>query len=106
MKPSPKIKNKAAPTYIDNFKIPTKVSFIKTATEKTTLLEIIALDHPGLLAKFANIFQRCQISIHSAKITTFGEKAEDVFTVSNVDNLALTLEQQEQLSTMLCDSPT
>jgi len=105
MKPSQKIKNKAAPAYIDNFKIPTKVSFIKTATEKNTLLEIIALDHPGLLAKFANIFQRCQISIHSAKITTFGEKAEDVFTVSNADNLALTLEQQEQLSAMLCDKP-
>ena len=82
------------------------MSFIKTATEKTTLLEIIALDHPGLLAKFAKVFQQNNINIHSAKITTFGEKAEDVFTVSNVDNLALTLEQQEQLSTMLCDSPT
>ena len=106
MKPSQKFKNKAAPAYIDNFKIPTRVSFIKTATEKTTLLEIIALDHPGLLAKFAKVFQQNNINIHSAKITTFGEKAEDVFTVSNVDNLALTLEQQEQLSTMLCDSPT
>ena len=82
-----------------------KVSFIETATEKTTLLEIIALDHPGLLARFAKVFQQNKISIHSAKITTFGEKAEDVFTVSSVDNLALTLEQQAQLSAMLCDNP-
>ncbi len=104
MRDLPTIKNKAMPKYIQKFKIPTKVSFIKTVTKKSTLLEIIALDHPGLLASFANVFQQCKISIHSAKITTFGEKAEDVFTVSNTDNLALTLEQQQQLSAMLCES--
>jgi [protein-PII] uridylyltransferase len=104
MKAAPKLKRKAAPAYIENFKIPTKVSFIETASEKNTLLEILALDHPGLLAKFARIFQQYKINIHSAKITTFGEKAEDVFTVSNVDNLALTQEQQQQLSAMLCDN--
>jgi [protein-PII] uridylyltransferase len=103
MKASPKIKTKPAPTYIDNFKIPTKVSFIETATEKTTLLEIIALDRPGLLAKFARIFQQNKLHIHSAKITTFGEKVDDVFTVSNADNVALTQEQQQQLSAMLCE---
>jgi len=100
---APMIKSKPAPAYIDNFKVPTKVSFIETSTEKNTLLEIIALDHPGLLAKFARIFQQNNLNIHSAKITTFGEKAEDVFTVSNSDNLALTQEQQEHLSAMLCE---
>jgi [protein-PII] uridylyltransferase len=104
MKPSPKFKSKAAPAYIENFKIPTRVSFIETSSEKSTLLEIIALDHPGLLSKFAKIFQQYKINIHSAKITTFGEKAEDVFTVSNVDNLALTQDQQQQLAAMLCDN--
>jgi [protein-PII] uridylyltransferase len=103
MKPLPKVKNKPAPTYIDNFKVPTKVSFIETATDKTTVLEIIALDQPGLLAKFAKIFQENKLNIHSAKITTFGEKIDDVFTVSNSDNLALTQEQQQQLSAMLCE---
>ncbi|MBA6364536.1 ACT domain-containing protein, partial [Colwellia sp. BRX8-8] len=80
-----------------------KVSFIETATDKTTVLEIIALDHPGLLAKFAKIFQENKLNIHSAKITTFGEKIDDVFTVSNTDNLALTQEQQQKLSAMLCE---
>jgi len=104
MKTSPTLKSKSAPAYIDNFKVPTRVSFIETSSDKNTMLEIIALDHPGLLAKFARIFQQCNVNIHSAKITTFGEKAEDVFTVSNGDNLALTLEQQEQLTAMLCDN--
>jgi [protein-PII] uridylyltransferase len=104
MKEQPVLKSKAAPTYIKKFKVPTKVSFIETKTEKNTLLEIIALDHPGLLANIAHIFQQYKINIHSAKITTFGEKAEDVFTISNADNRALTPEQQQQLSEMLCEN--
>ena len=103
MQAAPKLKRKAAPAYIENFKIPTRVSFIETSSDKSTMLEILALDHPGLLAKFARTYQKHKINVHSAKITTFGEKAEDVFTVSNADNLALTYEQQQQLSAMLCD---
>ncbi len=42
------------------------------------------------------------MQIHSAKITTFGEKVEDVFTVSNKDNEALTKTQERALEVMLC----
>ena len=86
---------------IEQFKFPTQVSFIDNNNKANTMLEIVALDHPGLLAKFAQVFQQCEINIHTAKITTFGEKAEDVFTVSNGENLALTTEQQEQLEQAL-----
>ena len=65
------------------------------------MIEIVALDHPGLLANIAAIFQRCKVQIHSAKITTFGEKAEDVFTVSNIDNQPLTDAQKATLKAML-----
>lgn len=88
---------------LKQFKKPTKVSFIETKSKNTTLMEIVALDHPGLLADFARTFQQQNIQIHSAKITTFGEKAEDVFTVSNSCGTALTQEQQTQLSVTLCD---
>ncbi|GAA5136579.1 [protein-PII] uridylyltransferase [Thalassotalea piscium] len=88
---------------LKQFKVKTQVSFIESAAKNRTLLEIVALDSPGLLAKFAQVFIACDITIHSAKITTFGEKAEDVFTVSNKDNQALTLEQQETLSQKLCE---
>jgi len=87
---------------IEQFKFPTQVSFIEGSNKNASLLEIVALDHPGLLAKFAQVFQQCRINIHSAKITTFGEKAEDVFTVSNADNMALTLEEQQTLEAALC----
>lgn len=85
------------------FNVPTSVSFIKTNSNKRTLIEIIALDVPGLLARFAHVFQQQKINIHTAKITTFGEKAEDVFTISNENNLALTLDEQKLLSNKLYD---
>ena len=88
------------------FKLPTRVSFIDSDTKRTTLLEIVALDRPGLLASMAQVFQDCKINIHSAKITTFGERAEDVFTVSNSDNKALTEAEQKELTSRLCDDIT
>lgn len=97
------IKQKPLAKRLAQFNIPTQVSFIKTKTQNDTMLEIIALDTPGLLATIAEVFQDCEVQIHSAKITTFGEKAEDVFTLSNKHNLALTLEEQEKLTVMLCE---
>jgi [protein-PII] uridylyltransferase len=85
------------------FKIPTQVNFITTGKQNTTLLEIVAVDRPGLLASFAQVFKDCRINIHSAKITTFGEKADDVFTISNSDSMALTQLQQHELNNRLCD---
>lgn len=97
------IKPKAVAKRLEQFHIPTQVSFIETKTKNTIMVEILALDTPGLLANIAEVFQKFEVQIHSAKITTFGEKAEDVFTLSNKHNQALTLEEQEALTVMLCD---
>ncbi|WP_286266442.1 [protein-PII] uridylyltransferase [Thalassotalea atypica] len=88
----------------EQFNIPTKVSFVDTDTKRSTLLEIVATDRPCLLASFAQVFHNLKINIHSAKITTFGERAEDVFIVSNAENLALTEQEQTQLTDQLCDN--
>lgn len=94
----PKISNK-----FKQFDVKTKVSFINSTSPNRVLMEIVSLDHPGLLARFAQVFQDCHINIHSAKITTFGEKAEDVFTISNADKKALTPAEQQELRIRLCD---
>ena len=65
------------------------------------MIEIIALDRAGLLGNIAQVFQQLHINIHSAKITTFGEKADDVFTISTNENMALTEEEKQQLSDKL-----
>ncbi|MDP7591161.1 MAG: [protein-PII] uridylyltransferase [Litorilituus sp.] len=75
---------------VKHFKFAPQVSFIKIAAKSKTMIEIIALDRPGLLGNIAQVFQTLKLSIHSAKITTFGEKADDVFTISTSENTALT----------------
>jgi [protein-PII] uridylyltransferase len=86
---------------VKHFKFPIQVSFIKIASKSKTMIEIIALDRPGLLGNIAKVFQQLHINIHSAKITTFGEKADDVFTLSTSENMALTDEEKQQLADKL-----
>ena len=86
---------------VKHFKFPLQASFIKINAKSKTMIEIIALDRPGLLGNIAQVFQQLKINIHSAKITTFGEKADDVFTISTSENTALTEEQQQQLADKL-----
>ncbi len=89
-----------------HFKVKTQLSFVDNINKSSTLLEIITLDRPGILAKFAKVFQNSNIHIHSAKITTFGEKVEDVFTISNEKNLSLSEEEKQCLTALLSDGIT
>ncbi len=87
--------------HIKQFKVPLKVNFIKIHAKNRTMIEIIALDRPGLLASIGEVFQKEQLNIHNAKITTFGEKADDVFTISTAENNALTDQEKEALAQRL-----
>jgi [protein-PII] uridylyltransferase len=46
------------------------------------VLSIIAGDHPGLLYGVARTLARYRIDLHTAKINTLGDRAEDVFLIS------------------------
>jgi [protein-PII] uridylyltransferase len=45
------------------------------------ILEIVAGDRPGLLARIAYTLTSANINVVSAKINTLGERAEDVFLI-------------------------
>ncbi len=49
------------------------------------LLSLIAADRPGLLYQVATTLAKHRASLHTAKITTLGERAEDVFLISGGD---------------------
>jgi [protein-PII] uridylyltransferase len=46
------------------------------------ILEIVAGDRPGLLSRIAHIFLAHEVHLHTAKINTLGNRAEDTFLIS------------------------
>ncbi|PCI52635.1 MAG: [protein-PII] uridylyltransferase [Gammaproteobacteria bacterium] len=86
---------------VKQFQFSVRVSFIKIKAKSKTMIEIITLDRPRVLANIAQVFQQLKINIHSAKITTFGEKADDVFTISTSKNTALNDEEKQILADKL-----
>lgn len=97
-------KMRRAPSNLQHFKVKTKVDFLPTKTKKQTLVEFVALDMPGLLATVGATFAQQGLNIHGAKITTLGERAEDLFILTNQDNTRLTEEQEQQLSKVLIEN--
>ncbi|MGF1684272.1 bifunctional uridylyltransferase/uridylyl-removing protein GlnD [Photobacterium minamisatsumaniensis] len=94
-------KKKRSPHKLQHFNVKTQVHFLPTKSGKKTMIELVALDMPGLLARISAVFARQNISLQAAKITTIGERAEDFFIVTNQEGAQLTEEQQAQLKEAL-----
>ncbi len=66
-----------------HFAIPTRVNFEVDATGTRTLMEVIARDQPGLLANVGWAIADTGARLRNAHIATFGERAEDIFYVTD-----------------------
>ena len=66
----------------DAFTVPPDVILDNTASQELTVIEVQALDRPGLLFDLARGLSDLGLDISSAHIATFGEKAVDVFYVT------------------------
>ena len=60
---------------------PTEVEV--TTEDNFTTISILAADRPGLLAHLGLLFMELKLTLHSARITTLGERVEDIFIVQN-----------------------
>lgn len=80
-----------------NFKVPTKVTFLAQKNKKRTTFELVTLDRPGLIATLAKVLQSLEITLQAAKITTIGEQAEDLFSVTSGDHSPLDETQRDAL---------
>jgi [protein-PII] uridylyltransferase len=65
------------------FTTPTQVSFSADPDNGRTILEVVAGDRPGLLSLIGKVLWDQRVDLHGAKIMTVGERAEDVFTVTD-----------------------
>ena len=66
-----------------HFPIATEVWFRDDLRNQRTIMEVTTSDRPGLLARLARALLECSVLLQSAKIATFGERAEDIFFVTD-----------------------
>lgn len=71
-----------APRQVRMFSTPVQVSLSEDPTLQRTVIELVASDRPGLLFQVGRIFEDNNVKLQNAKISTLGERAEDVFFVS------------------------
>jgi [protein-PII] uridylyltransferase len=82
---SPLTVTRRAPRQVRMFSTPTQVNFTIDIRNSRTILELIAADRPGLLSEVGKVFKTLHIAIKGAKIMTVGERAEDVFYITDDD---------------------
>ncbi|SOE00415.1 [protein-PII] uridylyltransferase [Caenispirillum bisanense] len=66
------------------FKVPPRVLVDNTASKTYTVIEVNGRDRPGFLYDVTAALTRCGLQIHSAQVTTYGERVVDVFYVKDV----------------------
>lgn len=86
---------------VKHFNVPTQVFFPKNQQDETTAFELTALDVPGLLATIGDVFNKNDILLLNAKITTIGERVEDFFIISTTQGVALSTDEQQSLQQAL-----
>ena len=82
--------NTRKPRQLKSFDHPTQVQFDQDYVNSRTVMEISAIDMPGLLSVIANVIAEKNISITHAKISTLGEKIDDIFYLTTPQGQAIT----------------
>ncbi|WP_447729908.1 [protein-PII] uridylyltransferase [Pseudoxanthomonas suwonensis] len=88
---------RAAPRQLRHFRFPLQVEFSTTADGRRSLLSLVCPDRPGLLAEVALALRACRLRVHDARIATFGERAEDIFQITDEHDRPLDAAAQEAL---------
>ncbi|HUO82080.1 MAG TPA: [protein-PII] uridylyltransferase [Gammaproteobacteria bacterium] len=92
---------RSAPRQVRMFSTPTQIGFSEDPTNSRTILELIAGDRPGLLSETGQAFLAARVELSAAKIMTVGERAEDVFFITDRSGRALDATGRARLQTEL-----
>ncbi|MBB4143464.1 [protein-PII] uridylyltransferase [Rhizobium rhizoryzae] len=77
------------------FTVHPSVTISNTLSNKFTVIEVEGLDRTGLLADITVVLADLSLDIHSARITTFGEKVIDTFYVTDLVGSKITNENRQ-----------
>jgi len=94
---APKSTTRKVPRQARMFNTPTQVHFSDDSANNRTIMELTAGDRPGLLAEIGNALKKQNVFIRMAKIVTVGERAEDVFYITDSNEKMLPVDEQESL---------
>lgn len=75
--------NRRTARQLKHFNTHTRINFSQDEHNHRTVMEIITADRPGLLSKIGLALMECDVHLQNAKITTVGERVEDVFFISD-----------------------
>ena len=80
------------------------MAFSQVGDGRRTLLSVVCTDRPGLLADIAQALRTQGLRVHDARIATFGERAEDVFQITDGHDRVLDAPRQQALRDALLAS--
>jgi [protein-PII] uridylyltransferase len=77
------------PRRLKYFASPTRTSLSTDTIRNCSVLEVISPDRPGLLACIGRVFMDFDIHLLNAKISTLGERVEDIFFIADSEGKPL-----------------
>jgi len=78
------------PRQLRHFPTETRLHFSADERNRRTVMRLVTLDRPGLLAKIGAAFEACGILLQNAKIATVGAQADDIFFITTADGAPIT----------------
>ena len=80
------------------FRIEPNVLIDNKASNRFTVIEVNARDRPALLFSLANALFQSKVTVHSAHVATYGERAVDTFYIT--DLIGGKIESKARLQTL------
>lgn len=81
-----------------HFNTPTTAHYYPEEGRNRTAIELVSSDRPGLLSRVGEVFAEHGVRLDAAKVATIGERAEDVFYIT--DDQQHALDDEERLEAL------
>jgi [protein-PII] uridylyltransferase len=98
---APMAVSRRAARQVRSFKTTTQITLTVDERNRRSVLELVAGDRPGLLCDVGKVLWEERVDLHAARIATLGERAEDVFYVTDRAQQPLDDATAERLRTRL-----